>query len=224
MKLARLAGLTLLSILAASAVATSSTSAAPSRYYLGPLQTFTIHFSPLTILAQSPVATERCLAGGNGTGVAHPLPLNNFLSIVLKFTGCIAEERGEVCGTLKSSSPQGAEGEIITHTLRGLLGTLGGTQQDPVILIQAGTGTTLMTVAAPAGCETVFEAVTGNIIGLILLPLIGLRLDLHILFKDRPNILLANGLLDKYTLGTLGGPETWDTLALLLFEKDFELC
>src|ERR1700722_8736177 len=159
MKIARLAGLMLVAAMALSLVVASAAFAEPEFHPIG---------GTFTGLGLGP---EKLVAGGNEIKCEHNITSGTISSatlvggLVVTFAGCKSSGTGGGGCTIKSSSPVGAAGVIITNTLHGVLG----------LILPKGTGSGVGLLLLPVANSKFFvlesnkctaaTSVTGNIAG-----------------------------------------------------------
>ena len=159
MKSPRLAGPTLAAIVALSLVVASSAFAEPAFHPIG---------GTFTGLGLGP---EKLTFGGQEVKCEHNITSGTISNatlaggVVVTFTGCKSTGTGGSNCTLKSSSPVGAAGVIITNTLHGVLG----------LILPKGTGSGVGLLLLPVANGKFFTlesnkctaatSVTGNIAG-----------------------------------------------------------
>jgi hypothetical protein len=167
MKIARLAGLALVAILAMSLIGASAASAALPSFNPGTANAFSTTSATSTLEAAGNTVT--CAADTSTGEITGAMTVGK---VTVKFTGCKGKNAvGESC-TIKSNAPAGAAGEIITNTLHGLLGlilTSAGVPRTPGsdagLLVLPSSGATF--VALEENKCTKATKVTGSVAGLV---------------------------------------------------------
>jgi hypothetical protein len=156
MKIARLVGVLLIAVFALSAVAASTAFAAEPEFKVLPsVKTFKTTSGAGTLKAGS-IATTTCAADSSGGEITGMTTVGK---VKVTFTGCKISGNSKVC-TAKSVGAK--EGEIVTNTLKGSLGTT-TTGTDVGLLLEPETTKKFVTLAATScAIET---SVEGGIIG-----------------------------------------------------------
>jgi hypothetical protein len=101
----------------------------------------------------------------DGASVGEIASTDTIGKIVIKYTGCVSASEGATC-TLKS--PGASEGEVVTSTLKGQLGTVKSSEaaSEVGLLLEPETGKKFATLAAN-GCA-LETTVTGSLAGEVL--------------------------------------------------------
>jgi hypothetical protein len=220
-KLARLAGLVSLGILAVGLMATSSASA--SGYLLLPVGgTITGVSLPVTLKAGSNV--YNCGAANFTATIASVHLVGPF---GVRFSGCTASGKTNSGCPLNSVGASG--GEVITQTLHGLIG-LGLPSKTPALLILPTASAEFVLLAQSTSKTTkvvctVEQGVEGNLVGL-LAQAIGTKTTralLKFVPGDPEKIDLPLGGTVTPELALFGAPGTFETLVHLSYGQETEL-
>jgi hypothetical protein len=221
MKVARLAGLMLIAVLAVSLAAASAASAAPALSYLFSSGSVGAGFTG-TSLAGKLVEGEnivKCASDTNTGTIANVHLLGPF---DITFTGCESSSNngGSFCPV--HSENVSTSGVILTFTVHALLGTVLPSEL-PGLLVLPTSGTRFVQLAANA-C-TILSTISGTVAGLLFLGQIGhLILESLVSFlpEDIKEIHTLNGLV-KPRLEFGGINATLETLEHIVWTRDIEV-
>jgi hypothetical protein len=160
MKIARLAGLMFVAIMAMSLVAVSAASATEPLFNPASGQSLTGTSGSAKLSANNGVETVNCEKSSSTGTVTSSLLVGN---IVVHFLGCVSSSASKSNCTVKSTNSP-AEGLILTTTLHGILGLILPSKETGLLLLPV-SGKRFVTLASNA-C-TIETAVTGSVAGLI---------------------------------------------------------
>jgi hypothetical protein len=162
MKIARLAGLMFVAVLALGLVAVSAAFAGPQ---FNPTSGVTLSGSGGTGLLKANNGAETVLCTANSaSGVISSATLAG--GVVVKFTGCTSTSTEKANCSVSSKTAGGAAGTITTETLHGVLGTIlpGGTAG--LLLLPSAAGSKKFLTLLANKC-TIEAQITGNVAGVI---------------------------------------------------------
>jgi len=226
MKIARLAGLMLVAVLAMSLVAVSAASAAGPLFLTSGKPTLTSSSGVSTLETPGASIVITCQSDSSGGEITSTTLAGNIHVHFLECQGSVA--KGTPCSVMSPGAP--LENLILTKTLHGVLGLVlpkPATGSDVGLLVLPSTGTefvTLLGKCLPEGGTTV----EGNVAGLVE-PVGGLVLAGTIKFQTTnkkqviKDIDLTNGPLVEPELVAFSATSTEETNETVLFSKDVEV-
>jgi len=224
MKIARLAGLMLVAVLAMSLVAVSAASAAGPLFLTSGKPTITATALGLSTLATPGLGvTVSCEASSSGGEISSTTLAGN---IVVHFLECKGEKGGATCPVMSPGAP--LENLIITKTLHGVLGLVlptPATGSDVGLLLLPTENKNFVTLL---GSCFVTATVQGSVAGLVT-PVNALTLSGALSFgvtggaQNIKDIDLTNGPLVRPELTFASDTSTEEASYDLAFSKDVEV-
>jgi len=225
MKIARLAGLMLVAVLAMSLVSVSAASAAGPLFLGAKPNPFTTSSGVSKLTTPGASIEVVCQKDSSGGEITSTTLAGN---ILVHFLECQGKTATETCSVKSPGAP--LENLIITKTLHGVLGLVlpkPASGSDVGLLVLPGTGTAFVTLSGkclPQGSTTV----EGSVAGLVE-PVGGLVLAGTIKFLTTnkkqaiKEIDLTNGPLVEPELVAFSATSTEETNETVLFSKDVEV-
>jgi hypothetical protein len=160
MKIARLAGLTFVAVLALGLVVASAAFAGPQ---FNPTSGVTLSGTGGAGLLQGNNKTEKVLCSANtASGVISSATLAG--GVVVKFTGCESTGPTKANCSVSSKTAGGAAGQVTTETLHGVLGTILPSGKAGLLLLPSAAGSKKFLTLLANKC-TIEAQITGNIAG-----------------------------------------------------------
>jgi len=223
MKIARLAGLMLVAVLAMSLVAVSAASAAGPLFLTSGKPTITASGTTSKLTTPGVGVSIECKTNSSGGEISSTTLAGK---ILVHFLECTGKKNTETCPVMSPGAP--LENLIITHTLHGVLGLVlpkPATGSDVGLLLLPSEGKKFVTLLGKCIAETTVE---GSVAGLVE-PVNALTLSgtLTLLAPSEKqgitDIDLTNGPLVKPELLAFSDASTEEATDNLAFSKDVEV-